>query len=157
MARAPRRLDERLLSFPLLVTAYLFLGMIQAAWSLFMFFLVLYHGGWSWGQELSTGDALYRSATGITLTSVVLMQIGNVIGRRSLHSSGIDGGLLRNPLILSGVAVEVAFSWAILYFPPFQRFLGTGPVAWQIYALAWLGIPLLFFLDLLRKKSRNAR
>jgi sodium/potassium-transporting ATPase subunit alpha len=153
MARAPRRLDERLLSFPLLITAYLFLGMIQAAWSMFMFFLVLYYGGWRWGQELSTDDPLYSSATGITLTSVVLMQIGNVIGRRSLRSSGIDRGLLRNPLILSGVGVEIAFSWAILYFPPFQKFLGTGAVAWQIYALAWLGIPLLFFLDLLRKKA----
>jgi hypothetical protein len=25
-------------------------------------------------------------------------------------------------------------------------------VAWQIYAVAWLGIPLLFVLDLVRKK-----
>ncbi len=52
MKRPPRRANERLLSFSLMATAYLFLGIIQAAWSLFMFFLVLVQGGWQWGQEL---------------------------------------------------------------------------------------------------------
>lgn len=32
-----------------IVTAYLFLGMIQAAFSLLLFFLVLHQGGWHWG------------------------------------------------------------------------------------------------------------
>ncbi|MEZ6129374.1 MAG: cation-transporting P-type ATPase [Planctomycetaceae bacterium] len=153
MTRPPRQSNARLLSFPLMATAYLFLGIIQAAWSLFMFFLVLVQGGWQWGQELATSDPLYRSATGITLATVVLMQIGNVVGRRSLRYSGTDAGLFRNKLILLGMVVEIAISWAILYFPPLQTFLGTGPVGWHIYALAWLGIPLLFFLDLARKKA----
>ena len=152
MNRAPRQLDERLLSFPLMATAYLFLGIIQAAFSLSMFFLVLYQGGWHWGQELAETDPLYRSATGITLATIILMQIGNVIGRRSLRGSGLDAGLLRNHIMLLGVAVEIAFSWAVLYSPPVGRFLGTGPVAWQVYALAWLGIPLIFVLDLVRKR-----
>jgi sodium/potassium-transporting ATPase subunit alpha len=157
MARPPRRPHERLLSLPLMATAYLFLGIIQAAWSLCMFFIVLLQGGWVWGQELASDDPLYRSATGITLTTVVLMQIGNVVGRRSLRFSGADAGLFRNRLILSGVAIEIAFSWAVLYFPPLQRFLGTGPVAWQTYALAWLGIPLLFLVDVARKKALSSR
>jgi sodium/potassium-transporting ATPase subunit alpha len=84
------------------------------------------------------------------------MQIGNVVGRRSLRSSGIDWGLLRNKLIMLGIVLEIAFSWAILNFPPLQRFLGTGPVTWQVYALAWLGIPLLFLLDFTRKKILTA-
>jgi sodium/potassium-transporting ATPase subunit alpha len=80
------------------------------------------------------------------------MQVGNVVGRRSLRTAGFDAGLFRNNLILLGVAVEIVFSWAILYFRPVQELLGSGPVSWQIYALAWLGIPLLFVLDLVRKK-----
>ncbi len=147
MDRPPQRLDQRLLSFRLMGTAYLFLGMIQAGFSLFLFFLVLHQGGWHWGQELAENDPLYRSATGITLASIILMQIGNVVGRRSLRGSGLDRGLLSNRILLLGVAAEVVFSWAILYFPPVQEFLRTGPVAWHIYALAWLGIPLLFMLD----------
>ncbi len=153
MSRPPRRANERLLSARVMATAYLFLGLIQAGWSLFLYFVVLFQGGWVWGQDLPENSPLYRSATGITLASVVLMQIGNVVGRRSLAFSGLDAGLIRNKLILLGVAVEIAFSWAILYFPPLQGFLKTGPVAWQIYALAWLGIPLLFLVDFARKKA----
>jgi sodium/potassium-transporting ATPase subunit alpha len=97
----PRRSDERLLSFRVMATAYLFLGMIQAAFSLALFFIVLRQGGWEWGQELAPGDPLYQSATGITLASVILMQIGNLVGRRSIRQSGLDMGLLRNRLLLA--------------------------------------------------------
>jgi sodium/potassium-transporting ATPase subunit alpha len=153
MRRPPRRAEQRLLSFPLMATAYLFLGVIQAGYSLFLFFLVLKQGGWQWGQELPTSDPLYCAATGITLSTVILTQIGNVIGRRSLRRSSLDAGLLRNRLMLLGIAVEIFLSWAILYFPPVRQVLGTGPLGWQIYLLAWLGIPLIFTLDLLRKRA----
>ena len=152
MQQPPRRPDERLLSFRLMATAYLFLGVIQAAFSLLLFFAVLLQGGWQWGNELAASDPLYRSATGITLSSVILMQIGNVVGRRSHRGSGIDRGLLRNRLMLLGVGLEVLFSWAILYFPPVQDLLGTGPVSSAVYAIAWLGILLVFGLDVLRKR-----
>jgi sodium/potassium-transporting ATPase subunit alpha len=141
-----------LLSFRLMATSYLFLGAIQAAFSLGLFFLVLHQGGWQWGQELAENVPLYQSATGITLASIILMQVGNVVGRRSLRGSGLDRGLLGNRILLLGVATEILFSWAILYFPPVQETLRTAPVDWQIYALAWLGIPLLFGLDLVRKR-----
>lgn len=152
MEHPPRPLNERLLSWPLMRTAYLFLGPIQAVYSLVLFFVVLVQGGWRFGQELSAADPLYRSATGITLATVVLMQIGNLIGRRSDRGSGLDRSLLNNKLILAGVSLEMLFSWAILYFEPLQRLLGTGPVSWRIYALAWLGIPLMFLADLARKR-----
>ncbi|MFB1490994.1 MULTISPECIES: cation-translocating P-type ATPase [unclassified Thiocapsa] len=152
MQQPPRRLDERLLSPRLMATAYLFLGLIQAAWSLSLFFLVLHEGGWRWGQELAENEPLYQSATGITLASIVLMQIGNVVGRRSLRHSGLDRGLLANHLLLLGIATEILFSWAILYVPAVQSVLHTGPVAPAIYALAWLGIPVVFGLDYARKR-----
>jgi len=152
MRRPPRRQNERLLSFPLMATAYLFLGVIQAAYSLLLFFLVLTDGGWQWGEELGASDPLYRSATGITLATVILMQIGNVVARRSLTETGLDARLLRNKLMLLGIALEIVFSWAILYFPPVHAILGTGPVSRRFYALAWAGIPLIFGLDLIRKR-----
>jgi len=136
----------------LLKVAYLFLGLIEAAWSLLLFFLVLMLGGWSYGTELAGNDPLYLSACGITLASVLLMQVGNVLGRRHLYRSGIDRGLLRNRLLLLGIAVEIVFAWALLYWPPLQRILGTGPVSVEIFLLAWLGIPLLFGLDVMRKR-----
>lgn len=152
MRRPPRRRTDRLLSFPLMKTAYLFLGMIEASYSLLLFFFVLWDGGWRWGEELAASDPLYRSATGITLATVVLMQIGNVLGRRSRHGVGLDAGLWQNRLMLLGILVEAVFSWTILYFPPANALLGTGPVALPFYALAWAGIPLMFGLDLIRKQ-----
>jgi sodium/potassium-transporting ATPase subunit alpha len=64
----------------------------------------------------------------------------------------LDGGLFRNRLLLCGILIQILFSWALLYTPPLQKVLGTGPVPWHMYALAWLGIPLIFGLDYLRKR-----
>jgi sodium/potassium-transporting ATPase subunit alpha len=60
--------------------------------------------------------------------------------------------LLRNRRLLLGIAVEIVGSWALLYWPPLQRLLGTGPVSCQSYALCWLGPRLLINLDTLRKR-----
>lgn len=75
------------------------------------------------------------------------MQVANVIGPRSLRGSGLDRGLARNRILPLWVATEILFSWAVLYAPPVQAFLKTVPVDWHVYAIAWLGIPLIFILD----------
>jgi sodium/potassium-transporting ATPase subunit alpha len=151
MQQLPRGHHSSLLTPGLLGVAYLFIGLIEAGWSLLMFFLVLHLGGWHYGMELATTDPLYLSATGITLASVMLLQVGNVLARRHLYRSGIDRGLLRNRLLLLGIAGEVAFVCGLLYWPPLQQILGTGPVAPEILLLAGLGMPLMFGLDLWRK------
>jgi hypothetical protein len=37
-----------------------------------------------------------------------------------------------------------------------QRFLGSGLVGWHSYALAGIGMPLLFFLDFASTKALTA-
>jgi sodium/potassium-transporting ATPase subunit alpha len=151
MDKPPRTEKQALLAPGLLVHSYLFLGLMEGLWSLFLFFLVLVDGGWRYGMELSASDPLHRSATGIALASVLLMQIGNLVGRRSRIGSGIDKGLYINPLILTGICIQVVFSWAVLYWPPLQKVMGTGPVELAVYGLAWCGIVLIFGADYLRK------
>lgn len=152
MSHPPRDQSAGLLTAPLLLHSYLFLGLIEAAWSMGLFFHVLLAGGWHYGQDLAANDPLYRSATGIALASILLLQIGNLIGRRSRCRSGLDAGVVRNPLILAGILIQMVFAWAVLYFPPAQTVLGTGPVSPTVFVLAWLGIPVLFGLDYLRKR-----
>jgi sodium/potassium-transporting ATPase subunit alpha len=152
MHHPPRRRDQRLLSRRLLLLAYGYLGVIEAIFSLSLFFLVLVRGGWRFGDVLAAGDPLYHSATAITLVSTILMQIGNVIARRSIGGSGLDRGLLRNGVILAGIVLELLFAWTILNVPAMQRVLGTAPVSWDVLALAALGIPLILGLDWLRKR-----
>lgn len=151
MDRPPRTEKQALLAPGLLVHSYLFLGLMEGLWSLFLFFLVLVDGGWRYGMELVVTDPLHRSATGIALAAILLMQIGNLVGRRSRIGSGLDRGLLTNPLILIGICIQVVFSWAVLYWPPLQKIMGTGPVPLSMYALAWCGIIVIYGADFLRK------
>jgi len=151
MQEPPRDREQGLLTLPLIAHSYGFLGLIEAAFSLSLFFWVLFDGGWQWGQEMASNDTLYRSATGIALSSILLMQIGNLFGRRSRTGSGIDMDAFRNPLILIGITFEAIFSWALLYVPAVNTVLGTAPVDTTIYLIAWLGVPLIFGLDYLRK------
>ncbi len=157
MQQPPRSQDFRLLNPGLVVHSYLFLGLLEAMWSLGLFFYVLVDGGWQLGMELAVDDPLYRSATGIALATILLMQIGNLVGRRYAKSSGLDFGLFRNRLMLAGIMIQVFFSWGLLYLPPLQKILGTGPVNSSVYLIAWLGVPLIFSSDYLRKQlfSRN--
>jgi sodium/potassium-transporting ATPase subunit alpha len=152
MQRPPRRLTDRLLDFRLLAHSYLFLGLCEAGYSLLLFFYVLIQGGWQLGERLSPTDPLVRSASGAVLATIILMQIGNLAGRRSQRRSGLDRGLVTNKLMVAGVVLEVAFSWALLYWPPVQTVLGTGPLPLHVYALAWLGPVLIFTVDYLRKR-----
>jgi sodium/potassium-transporting ATPase subunit alpha len=156
MDNPPRDRRERLLNWPLVVHSYLFLGVIEAGFALALFFWVLVQGGWSYGAGLAAQDPLYRAATGITLSSIILMQIGNLVGRRSRFGPGIDRDVLRNPLIAAGIAIEIVFSWAVLYFPPVSDVLGTGPVEPAVYAAAWLGPFLIYGLDYGRKRIAQA-
>ncbi|WP_419174738.1 cation-translocating P-type ATPase [Desulfosediminicola sp.] len=157
MERPPQDLAQGLLTPGLLIHSYLFLGLLEGAWSLFLFFYVLVEGGWRYGVELPTDSALYRSATGIALSTILLMQIGNLLGRRYTLRSGLDRGIFTNILIVSGILIQVVFSWATLYWPPLQKVLSTGPVSGRVYALAWLGILIIFGADYIRKRfvARN--
>jgi sodium/potassium-transporting ATPase subunit alpha len=152
MTAPPRGRKGRLLDTQLLVRSYLFLGGVQAVWAMFMFFFVLRLGGWHYGQVLASTTELYRSATAITLVSVVFAQIGNLLGRRYERRSGFDLGFFRNPLFVIGVTVELLFVFAVLYWPRMHAALGTAPVAPWIVAVAALGAPLLFLADLGRKR-----
>ena len=156
MTQPPRDRHQGLLTFPLIAHSYMFLGLIEAAFALSLFFYVLFDGGWTWGAELGVRDPLYYSATGITLSSIVLMQIGNLFGRRSRRGSGLKPDFLKNPLIVGGIVFEAVFSWAILYFPPVSKVLGTGPVDVKLYAIACLGPFLIYGLDFARKKLFDA-
>jgi sodium/potassium-transporting ATPase subunit alpha len=152
MRRPPRGLHGRLLSAGLMVRSYLFLGVIEAAWAMLMFFLVLHAGGWRYGEALAADDPRYRAATTITLVSVVIAQIANLLGRRYERRSGLDRRLFANPLLLVGIGVEIAFVFAVLRLPAVMSALGTAPVAPEMVALAGVGALVLFAADWARKR-----
>jgi sodium/potassium-transporting ATPase subunit alpha len=157
MARRPRGRSGRLLSARLMLHSYLFLGLMQAAWAMTLFFLYLHAGGWQWGAVLAADDPLYRGATTLTMLAVISTQVANLVGRRHARRSGLDRGLFANRLFIAGIALELAFAAAALHWPPLGRLIGTGPLDGSWVLLAALGAPLFFAVDCAAKRCFPSR
>ena len=144
MQQPPRRPTDRLITFPLMARAYLFLGPIEALACMFAFFWVLSGGGWEWGLPLAAGDPLYLQATTACLTAIIVTQVANVFACRSLKESLFTIGWTTNRLIFLGVAVELLLQLFIVYHPWGHAVFGTAPLplrAWLVlvpFALALL-------------------
>jgi len=165
MEHPPRKKNTPLLNTPLLLRAYLFLGMIEAALSMLGFFLVW----WSQGYSLATMQqvtpailahsadpavtAVYHQATTLTLAAIVACQVGNLFACRSERVSAFALRWFRNRLIWLGIAVEWVLLVAIMYVPPLQRIFATLPLAnWQ-WLLLVVCPPIMLFAEELRKQG----
>jgi sodium/potassium-transporting ATPase subunit alpha len=147
----PRPRTERLLSLPLLLRAYAFLGLIEAGIAMAAFFWFLRANGWTWGAHLDWTDPLYRQATTVTFAAIVVAQVANVFACRSERVSAFRLGFLSNPFILWGVAVELILLAVIVYTPFGNLVLGTGPLPLWVWGPLVLGAVGLLFADEIRK------
>ena len=144
MRAPPRPRTDRLLSWPLLTRAYLFLGLMQAAAAMSAYWFVLRTGGWHFGQTLAAPDPLYLQSTTACLSAIVVMQIANVFLCRSDRRSAFASGLFTNKFILAGIAAEITLIALIDYTPWGNALFGTAPlrpVVWLFivpFALAML-------------------
>ncbi|HCU54057.1 MAG TPA: ATPase [Gammaproteobacteria bacterium] len=136
MREPPRSRREHLLHWPLLLRAYLFLGVLEAAAAMAVFLHVLYGGGWHYGETLAHDALLYGQATAATLSAIIMMQVVNVFLCRSAGQPLDHGGLRGNPLMLWGIATEIVLLLLIVYTPWGNLVFGTAPVA----ASVWLYI-----------------
>jgi sodium/potassium-transporting ATPase subunit alpha len=141
----PRPRSERLLNLPLLLRTYLFLGLVEAAVAMGGFFLYLFANGWTWGTPLTWSSTLYKEATTVTFAGIVLAQVANVFACRSGHLSVTKLGWLNNPLILWGIATELAILALLTYTPTGNNIFGTSPLPAWIFGPLVLGA-LVFFV-----------
>lgn len=133
MKRKPRPRGERLLSRNLLLMSYGIVGMIQAAAGFFTYFVILYSGGWEWGQDLANSDPLYRTAITGFFASIIICQVADVIICRTRTQSLFTVGVWSNKLVLFGIAFELLFLACISYLPAFNTFFGTAPLeGWHL-------------------------
>jgi sodium/potassium-transporting ATPase subunit alpha len=135
MNQPPRKLQERLLDFPLIVRSYLFLGPIESIACMFGFFYILYHGEWIWGTMLPPHDILYLQATTACLTAIIITQVGNVFACRSSRESILSIGLFSNKLIFGGILVEILLQLFIVYHPIGNKIFGTAPLSLNVWLI----------------------
>jgi calcium-translocating P-type ATPase len=146
MREPPRKRGERLLTRGLLLRAYLFLGLMEAAAAMAAFFFVLDDGGWHYGQTLTWNDPLYLQATTATLAAIIVMQMVNVFLCRDPRQSVFRLGWLGNRLIYLGLAAELGLILAIAYTPLGNRLFGAAPLGFEVwlyllpFALAMLAL-----------------
>jgi calcium-translocating P-type ATPase len=140
MQQPPRAAGERLLSWPLLARAYLWLGLLQAAMAMTVYFFVLDAGGWRYGEALAGTDPLYLQATTACLAAIVVAQVVNVFSCRHPRLPSWSFGLGSNPLLVFAVLAEIALILLIVYTPPGNAAFGTAPLPaaawWLMLALA---------------------
>ena len=156
MKAPPRSLKERLLNWPLLVRAYWWLGLMQAAAAMAAFFFVLHRGGWQYGQNLGAKDPLYLQATTACLCAIVVMQVVNVFNCRSRRQSVFGFGLFSNPFILLGLLVEITLILLITYTAWGNLMFGTAPIPLSVWLCAVPFAGGLLLLEELRKWAMRA-
>jgi magnesium-transporting ATPase (P-type) len=113
----------------MLLRAWVFLGLIEAALVLAGFFFVLLSGGWSPGDPVGSGEPvhdIYLQATTMTFLGIVVCQIGTAFAARTDHASLRSIGVLSNRLLLWGILFELVFAAALVYVPAFQAVFGTA-------------------------------
>ncbi|MBI2311058.1 MAG: cation-transporting P-type ATPase [Betaproteobacteria bacterium] len=152
MRRPPRHRSERLLNWPLVARAYLFLGMLEAVAAMAAFFFVLEGAQWHYGQILAARDPVYLQATTACLAAIIATQVVNVFLCRHPVESVRVRGLAGNRLILFGIAVELALLLLIVYTPWGNLLFGTAPLSLEV----WLFILPFPFLMLACEEARKA-
>ncbi|MGE7438720.1 cation-translocating P-type ATPase [Kitasatospora sp. NPDC001175] len=129
MTRPPRPHTEPVIRGPMLVRAWLFLGVIVAALQMAGFFAVLIAGGWHPGAPVGPGSELhhvYQQATTMSFLGMIAGQIGTAFAVRTQHASLRSIGITSNPHLLAAIAAELVLAAACVYAPPLQSLLETA-------------------------------
>jgi calcium-translocating P-type ATPase len=129
MERPPRPRSEGVIRRPMLIRAWLFLGVMVAGLSLAGFFYVLDGAGWSPGDPVGAGHPLhhaYMQATTMTFMGMIFGQIGTAFAVRTRRASLRSIGFLSNRYLLGAIVAELALAAVFIYAPPLQSLLGTA-------------------------------
>ncbi|GAA1880086.1 cation-translocating P-type ATPase [Streptantibioticus ferralitis] len=129
MHRPPRPRSEGVIRGPMLVRAWLFLGVLVSALQMAGYFYVLTSAGWHPGAPVGEGAPLhhaYRQATTMTFLGMIAGQIGTAFAVRTQRASLRSVGVLSNRYLLWGIAAELLLAAVFVYSPPFQALLGTA-------------------------------
>jgi magnesium-transporting ATPase (P-type) len=128
MQRPPRPRDEGVIRVPMLLRAWLFLGMMVAGLAAVGYFYVLVKAGWRPGVSVDAGTPFYhayRQATTMTFLGMITGQIGTAFAVRTQRASLWSVGVFSNRYLLGGVAAEIALAAAFVYVPVAQSVLET--------------------------------
>jgi calcium-translocating P-type ATPase len=160
MTRPPRRTGQSVVTKEMLWRAWGFLGLISAVLVMGAFFYTLWRAGWHPGDPTGVGTTLhhaYLAATTATFAGIVMCQVGTAVAARTERASLRRVGFLSNPLLLAGIAFELAFTALLVWVPPFQSVFGTAPLPADVIGLIAVFPLLVWGSDELRRLAIRRR
>jgi calcium-translocating P-type ATPase len=138
LERPPRPRGSSIINRAILTRAWLWLGLVEAALVTGGFFFVLGQAGWSLDAPTAAGTPLhedYLAATTMTFAGITACQVGTAFAARTSRASLREIGVFSNPLLLWGIAFELAVAAAIIYLPPLQDVFATASLGASELAL----------------------
>jgi calcium-translocating P-type ATPase len=129
MDRPPRPSDEGVIRGPMLLRAWLFLGLLVAALQMGGFFFVLLSAGWHPGADIGAGHPLhhaYLQATTMSFAGMIAGQIGTAFAVRTRRESLRSIGVFSNRYLLVAICGVVLFAGLFVYLPPLESLLATA-------------------------------
>ncbi|MFF8381628.1 cation-translocating P-type ATPase [Streptomyces sp. NPDC015661] len=160
MERPPRPPHQSVISRDMLVRSWGYLGVTSAALVMAGYFYVLWRAGWQPGDPTDAGSPLhhaYVTATTATFVGIVTCQVGTAFAARTDHAALRAIGMFSNPLLLAGIAFELAFTAALVYAPPLQHLFGTAALPLDVVLLVATFPVLVWGTDELRRARRRHR
>jgi magnesium-transporting ATPase (P-type) len=132
-------------------TSLSFLGALEAAAAMVVFFFVLHATGWEYGIVLENSNPLYLQATSACLLTIVVMQMMNVFLCRHPFKSSFTTGFLSNPYILMGLLAELVVILLIIYTEAGNWLFGTAPIGADVWLMGIGFAGLMLILEEARK------
>jgi len=121
----PRDPKRKIVNWKMIARSYGFIGPLQTTFAYFVFFYILFGGGWTWGNDIAITSGLYMSAVTGFFGTVVITQAFNVFACRTSRASVFSKGVLSNWFILVGITSEILLLLMFSYVPIFETILGT--------------------------------
>ena len=165
MDQPPRPRFQPLLDQPLLIHAFLWLGMIEAVLCYAGFIAVYVLSGhahelgipfletimWPhWFSFIGPG-ILERTAQTVFHAGVVISQVGNVFACRTFKAHNRQQGWFSNPTLLLGVVLELAVILVLIYIPPLAIAFDHTALPLFFWPALLLFAPALYVLEWMRK------
>ncbi|MEA2475226.1 MAG: hypothetical protein QOE06_3141 [Thermoleophilaceae bacterium] len=158
MNKPPRPRSTGILTRPMLMRAWLWLGLLEAALVASGFFFVLLNAGWSPGDATGPGAPLhhaYLMATTMSFAGITACQVGTAFASRTDRASLREIGVLSNPLLLGGLAFMLVFAGSLIYLPPLQGIFHTAALGLPELALLACFPVIVWGSDELRRAWRR--
>lgn len=153
----PRSQDEPLLTKKLIVRAFFYYGMVEAALSMAAFFFLYWTHGWRLGMPFVASGPVYAAATTMTFAAIVMAQVGMVFNCRTDKASMFKTGFFTNRLILVGIVVEVVLLLLLSYVPFLNNVFNTAPLRLEDWAFLIFIPPFILLMEEFGKVIRRRR